>query len=101
MPERILRRSRCRGHGSIAFAVPAGLALAISTRAGTIPPPPATDVAVVRDTLHGSVLEDPYRWLEDQKVRRRASGSTRRTRTLERVMAAAPGREGIGGASSG
>ena len=27
---------------------------------------PDTRVAVVRDTLHGTVIEDPYRWLEDK-----------------------------------
>jgi prolyl oligopeptidase len=78
-----------------AFAVPAGLALAISTRAGTIPPPPATDVAVVRDTLHGSVLEHPYRWLEDQKSPATRVWIDAQNAYTERVMAAAPGREGI------
>ncbi|MFH1143664.1 MAG: prolyl oligopeptidase family serine peptidase [Candidatus Eisenbacteria bacterium] len=28
--------------------------------------PPATAVHVVADTLHGVVMEDPYRWLEEQ-----------------------------------
>jgi len=28
--------------------------------------PPATRVAIVRDTLFGEVLEDPYRWLEEK-----------------------------------
>jgi len=31
-------------------------------------PPPPTPVRVVADTLHGVVLEDPYRWLEDQQA---------------------------------
>ncbi len=30
--------------------------------------PPPTRVEVVRDTLHGVVIEDPYRWLEDQEA---------------------------------
>jgi len=30
--------------------------------------PPPTRVEVVRDTLHGKVIEDPYRWLEDQEA---------------------------------
>jgi protease II len=31
-------------------------------------PPPPTPVRVVADTLHGVVIEDPYRWLEDQQA---------------------------------
>ncbi len=30
--------------------------------------PPPTRVEVVSDTLHGVVIEDPYRWLEDQEA---------------------------------
>ena len=30
--------------------------------------PPATPTKIVKDTLHGEVLEDPYRWLEDKKA---------------------------------
>ena len=30
--------------------------------------PPPTRVEVVTDTLHGVVIEDPYRWLEDQEA---------------------------------
>jgi len=30
--------------------------------------PPPTRVEVVADTLHGKVIEDPYRWLEDQEA---------------------------------
>ncbi len=32
------------------------------------PKPPATRVDVVRDTLHGVVVDDPYRWLEDKSA---------------------------------
>jgi len=30
-------------------------------------PPPPTAVEIVADTMHGQVVEDPYRWLEDQE----------------------------------
>ena len=33
-----------------------------------IPKPPSTRVEAVRDTLHGVVIEDPYRWLEDKNA---------------------------------
>jgi prolyl oligopeptidase len=50
----------------------AWLAIAITTApvviAATAAPPraPVTRVEVVRDTLHGVVIEDPYRWLENK-----------------------------------
>ena len=27
--------------------------------------PPSTEIRMVTDTLHGTVVEDPYRWLEN------------------------------------
>jgi prolyl oligopeptidase len=42
------------------------LALVASTAIAAIPAPPPTRVEVVRDTLHGVVIEDPYRWLENK-----------------------------------
>lgn len=46
-------------------AVVAMLCLLALPASGVAAPPP-TRVEVVRDTLHGDVIEDPYRWLEDQ-----------------------------------
>jgi prolyl oligopeptidase len=37
-----------------------------AARAAGTPVPPPTRVEVVRDTLHGQVIEDPYRWLESR-----------------------------------
>jgi len=35
--------------------------------ASDIPKPPETKIEMVVDTLHGNLIEDPYRWLEDQE----------------------------------
>ncbi len=32
-----------------------------------LPPPPATETNPVTETIHGTTLTDPYRWLEDAK----------------------------------
>ena len=32
-----------------------------------LPPPPPTEPKPVTETIHGTTLTDPYRWLEDQK----------------------------------
>jgi prolyl oligopeptidase len=53
--------------GSILWIAVGGLLLAPSwVQATDASGPPPTRVEVVRDTLHGVVIEDPYRWLEDQ-----------------------------------
>jgi prolyl oligopeptidase len=66
----------------------------LSARQAT-PAPPLTAAKPVIDTLHGIVLEDPYRWLEDQE-----SPETRRWITLQNAYAESllthvPGREAI------
>ena len=43
------------------------LLLAAWAAAGVMAAPPATDVRVVRDTIHGEEIADPYRWLEDMQ----------------------------------
>jgi prolyl oligopeptidase len=48
-----------------ALAVLLLAALPMSARS-QVPAPPPTRAEVVRDTLHGVVSEDPYRWLEDK-----------------------------------
>ena len=42
----------------------AGLAVTSCGEAG-LPPPPATEVRLVEETLHGVTVQDPFRWLED------------------------------------
>ncbi|PKK84352.1 MAG: S9 family peptidase [candidate division Zixibacteria bacterium HGW-Zixibacteria-1] len=42
-----------------------GLFAAVVYGEQSFPPPPVTDTNIAVDTLHGVVIEDPYRWLED------------------------------------
>ncbi|MBP6875660.1 MAG: S9 family peptidase [Candidatus Eisenbacteria bacterium] len=61
----------------IAVSIAVFLAFHLSFPSSLLPPsasaqshvsrPPHTSVRVVADTLHGVVIEDPYRWLEDQE----------------------------------
>lgn len=60
-----------------------------------VPPAPPTRVEVVRDTLHGVVIEDPYRWLESRDApETRAWVSVQHERT-KGVLDRVPGRERI------
>ena len=40
--------------------------LALWACGGDVRPPPATRTVAVADTMNGTVVADPYRWLEDQ-----------------------------------
>jgi prolyl oligopeptidase len=71
------------------------VARAVPSRAETVPPPPETRVEVVRDTLHGVVIEDPYRWLEDQESPATREWIEAQNGYRERVLAAAPSAERI------
>jgi prolyl oligopeptidase len=75
-----------RLHGSmrrIAFLVTTIVVFAACSRS-PYPPPPASRIETVADTLHGVVFEDDYRWLEDQ-----ASAETRAWITAQDVYAEA------------
>ncbi len=58
-------------------------------------PPPATKMEVVRDTLFGQVIADPYRWLEDQKAPATRAWLDRQSEYFHAVMKDAPGRDVI------
>ena len=71
-----------------------GLAVcAPSTHAA--PAYPTTRVAVVRDTLHGVVIEDPYRWLENKDSPETREWLGRQIALTEATLGQVPGRERI------
>ena len=73
----------------------AGTAFAPLVVAGARPPPPAPQVAIVRDTLHGTVIEDPYRWLEDQQSPATRAWIDAENVYTDQVMKSAPGHDRI------
>ncbi len=77
-----------------ALAAAALLALAGPVRAATLRPP-LTRVEVVRDTLHGAVIADPYRWLEDKDSPETRAWLAEQDRYFHAVMDPVPGREAI------
>jgi len=68
-----------------------------TTPAGSraLPPPPPTEMRVARDTLHGTVVLDPYRWLEDAQAPKTRAWLERQEAYRSEVMAGVPGRERI------
>ena len=84
---------------ALAVALTAAALLAPAALAGKRPESPLavpeTRVEAVRDTLHGVVVEDPYRWLEDggsAEVRAWTEAQNARTKAL---LADVPGREAL------
>ena len=60
-----------------------------------LPPYPPSRVEVARDTLHGVVVEDPYRWLEDQDAPETRAWIDAQNRYRESVMAPVAGLDRI------
>ena len=56
---------------------------------------PETRIAVVRDTLHGVVVEDPYRWLENKDSPETREWLGRQIAFTEATLGARPGRESL------
>ena len=71
-----------------------GLARAAAPTAVTLPPP-ATRMEIVRDTLFGTVIADPYRWLEDQKAPATRAWLDEQSKYFDAVMKEAPWRDRI------
>ncbi len=84
-----------------ASAAPAALqTLAATTAAPTkattaAPPPPVTRAEVMRDTLHGVVIEDPYRWLEDKSSPETRAWITQQMAYTDRMLGKLPGRDAL------
>ena len=57
--------------------------------------PPSTRKGDVVDNLHGSVIPDPYRWLEDQNSPETRAWIDAQDKCTEAVLKAVPGRDAI------
>jgi prolyl oligopeptidase len=67
------------------------------TLSRTAPPPPGTQRDAVRDTLHGTVLTDPYRWLEEKQADATRTWIKKQSAYSDSIFASLPGREQIRG----
>ena len=79
-------------NGSRSASIGIALAVAASTATAGAQQPAGTSTHV--DTLHGIVLPDPYRWLEDTDSPRARAWVREQDRAARRQLAAAPGRAG-------
>jgi prolyl oligopeptidase len=59
------------------------------------PAPPQTRQEVVTDTLHGVVIQDPYRWLEDQQSPETRDWIARQNEYTQSLLGTLPGRDRI------
>ena len=76
------------------FLACSALLLAPLARAADTPiPPPGTRVAVVSDTLHGVVIDDPYRWLEDKDSPETRAWVREQMAYTQHELSQVPGRE--------
>ena len=71
------------------------LLLLAAPAAAAKPDYPPTRVEVVRDTLHGVVIEDPYRWLEQKDAPETRAWIDAQNRRRETMMAGVPGLDGL------
>lgn len=96
MPEAASHRHSTHLHGLARLAAPVVAFLAVSGCADSAyPPPPATRVDPVTDTIHGVAFTDPYRWLEDQDAPETRDWIARQTAYAEQVIGHPPLRDSI------
>ncbi|MFH1865396.1 MAG: prolyl oligopeptidase family serine peptidase [Candidatus Eisenbacteria bacterium] len=84
----------CAGRTAVATLL-AVVTLSITCSCATAPNPPTTRVAVVADTVHGHVIEDPYRWLEDFESDEAQAWIESQLAYTNDVLGANPDREAI------
>lgn len=71
------------------------LSIALLSQTGLTQTLPETKVKIVTDTLHGAVIEDPYRWLEDQNSPATRDWIDRQNEYTKEVMAGYEGMDFI------
>lgn len=60
-----------------------------------IDPPPKTEAQDVVDTLHGTAVADPYRWLEDQEAPATRDWIAQQNAYTDTIMDKLPGKESL------
>jgi len=60
-----------------------------------VPPQPETEKNIVVDTVHGTIIEDPYRWLEDQESPQTRAWIEKQQEYFQDVISKVPGRQDI------
>ena len=76
-------------------AIAAALLLGFAVAAAATPKPPVTKVEVVRDTVQGVVIEDPYRWLEDKDSPETRAWEQAQMAFTQSTLAQVPGRDDV------
>jgi len=87
-----LLRNAVRFVAFLALSLAAPLAFAATQ---TIPKPPATRVEVVRETLHGQPIEDPYRWLEQKDAPETRAWIDAQNAHTDALLGPLPGRDRV------
>jgi prolyl oligopeptidase len=87
-------RWSCRGgRACLGPVLAAAIIASTALWAQALPPPPATKVVKVVDTLHGVEIVDPYRWLEDQESPETRAWLEAQNKYMRSVVDSLPGRE--------
>ncbi len=75
------------------FTITLCLAVAASAQQASGPPPTRTDT--IKETLHGTEIADPYRWLEDGKHPETRTWIDAQIKYTEAVLGRLPGRDAL------